>query len=268
MADEADQADKVRAEAKLSRFEFEQVLNQDQGGRRVTLQGRIDDQSCILTIERCAFPTSPSDLSRLPSSLQRVQNLSSNDIYAWYLASCGGQSSDTRNEDAISTPDVKVNLIHPCTEAHIKKYSRQGVRMVTETPHIYRERIQPYMQRKREEGRLNWVWNIIEGRTEQEDVILRVSGGEEGFLVLPDLNWDRITLTSLHLLAIVERRDIWSLRDLKKRHIPWLQHMREKLLDATPNLYPGIEKDQLKLYIHCACCDLSIPPPHTLAETD
>ena len=42
------------------------------------------------------------------------------------------------------------------------------------------------MQRKREEGRLNWVWNIIEGRTEQEDVLYRETG-EEGFLVLPDL---------------------------------------------------------------------------------
>jgi m7GpppX diphosphatase len=60
------------------------------------------------------------------------------------------------------------------------------MRMVVETPEIYAAHVRPYMQRKREEGRLNWVFNIIEGRTEQEDVIYR-EHGDEGFLLLPDL---------------------------------------------------------------------------------
>lgn len=126
--------------------------------------------------------------------------------------------------------------------------------MVTETPDIYKDHIHPYMRKKRDEGRLNWVFNIIEGRTEQEDVILRDNGqgsGDDAFLMLPDLNWDRKTITSLHLLGLVERRDIWSLRDLKKSHAPWLKHMREKILDATVGLYKDVERDQLKLYVHC-----------------
>jgi m7GpppX diphosphatase len=127
--------------------------------------------------------------------------------------------------------------------------------MVTETPEIYSTHIRPYMLRQREEGRLNWVFNIIEGRTEQEDVILRDHGGTdgdgEGFLLLPDLNWDRKTMTSLHLLALVERRDIWSLRDLTKRHVAWLRRMRQHVLEATTKVYPGIEEDELKLYVHC-----------------
>lgn len=125
------------------------------------------------------------------------------------------------------------------------------------------------MLRKREEGRLNWVFNILDGKTEQEDVILRdhctrgakqVDGegkgngnDEEGFLLLPDLNWDRETVGSLHLLALVERRDIWSLRDLKRRHVTWLRHMRERILKATVKIYGGrgVEEDMLKLYVHC-----------------
>lgn len=137
--------------------------------------------------------------------------------------------------------------------------------MVTETPEVYRDHVRPYMQRKREEGRLNWVWNIIEGRTEQEDVILRDHGGQgedgEGFLMLPDLNWDRKTMSSLHLLALVERRDIWSLRDLKKSHVVWLKHMREKVLKATVKLYPELDEDMLKLYVHCkswTCLSMSV----------
>jgi len=115
------------------------------------------------------------------------------------------------------------------------------------------------MQEKRDAGRLNWVFNIIEGRTEQEDVIFREhskqaqSSGDaddEGFLLLPDLNWDRKTISSLHLLGLVERRDIWSVRDLSKKDVPWLKIMRGKLLESTTKLYPQVDEDQLKLYVH------------------
>lgn len=75
--------------------------------------------------------------------------------------------------------------------------------------------------------------------------------GKEGFLLLPDLNWDRKTMSSLHLLGLVERRDIWSVRDLRKGDVEWVRHMQERLLDATVGLYPEIERDQLKLYVHC-----------------
>jgi m7GpppX diphosphatase len=127
--------------------------------------------------------------------------------------------------------------------------------MVEETPEIYEEKVRPYMLSKREGGRLNWVYNIIDGITEVEDVIFRTPkgrDGDEGFLLAPDLNWDRKTMEALHLLAIVERLDVWSLRDLRKKHIPWLKHMREKLLQSTVETYKekGLERDQLKLYVH------------------
>jgi m7GpppX diphosphatase len=156
-------------------------------------------------------------------------------------------------------PDLKINLIYPCTPKHIAKYSPQRMRYVTETPELYRDKIQPYMRRQREEGKLNWIFNILEGRTEQEDVMFREDSAtpesglpqNEGFLVLPDLNWDRKTLAGLHVLGLVERRDIWSLRDLRKEHVVWLKHMRKKLVDATVKIYPDIEQDELKLYVHC-----------------
>lgn len=127
--------------------------------------------------------------------------------------------------------------------------------MVTETPEIYQQHVRPYMQAKREEGRLNWVFNILEGRTEQEDVIMWDAGHgpEDAFLMLPDLNWDRKTMSSLHLLALVHRRDIWSLRDLKQGHVSWLKYLQQRVLEATVSMYPDLEQDQLKLYVHCKC---------------
>lgn len=230
-------------------FNYEPSLTfTDQNGRRIAMLGSIDEVQGILIAERTAFATeSLETLRAFHAAITRVSNLGDNDIYRWYLASSGAGSSPR------SQPDLKLNIIWPCTEQHIKKYSDQILRMVTETPEIYTQYIRPYMSAKREEGRLNWVFNILEGRTEQEDVILRDAGHgpEDAFLMLPDLNWDRKTMGSLHLLALVQRRDIWSLRDLKKRHIPWLRYLQRRVLEATVNMYPDLEQDQLKLYVHC-----------------
>ena len=219
----------------------------DQGGRRIALLGSINDSRALLLAERAAFPSDLKSIETVCEAIVDVKNLGNNDIYRWYLA-----SSDYRSGDP---PGLKLNLIYPCTEQHIKKYSPQQTRMVTETPQIYHDHVRPYIQKKRDEGRLNWVYNILEGRSEQEDVLLRDLGhsadSDEGFLLLPDLNWDRKTVTSLHLLGLVERRDIWSLRDLRKSHVEWLKHMREKIIDATVRLYSDVELDMLKLYVHC-----------------
>ncbi|KAF5519895.1 m7GpppX diphosphatase [Colletotrichum aenigma] len=244
---------KAKAEALVPKFKLDRVLNQDQAGRRTSLLGTIDAQPALLILERAPFPTDPSYLAATPTTLSSIANLGANDVYHWYLANTGGASSSSTKPDP-ALADLKINLIYPCTETHVKKYSKQGVRLVTETPHIYASAVRPFMQRKRDEGRLNWVFNIIEGRTEVEDVIYRTELGasqnDEGFLLLPDLNWDRKTIEALHLLALVERRDIWSLRDLRRKHIPWLRHMKAKLLSAAVMKYPEVEPDQLKLYVH------------------
>ena len=249
--------EKLAAESLIAHFQLQCLLNLDQNGRRISLLGSIHSQPALLTLERAAFPTDLGVIGSFLSGISNTTNLGANDIYRWYMASHHQPSLSSSNGGDGSSPDLKLNLIYPCTDQHVKKYSPQTVRMVTENPEIYANFVQPFMRRKREEGRLNWVFNIIEGRTEQEDVILREHGGTgddgEGFLLLPDLNWDRETMGGLHLLALVERRDIWSLRDLRKRHIVWLRHMREKILKAAVAIYGGrgVEEDMLKLYVHC-----------------
>jgi m7GpppX diphosphatase len=129
--------------------------------------------------------------------------------------------------------------------------------MVVETPSIYAQHIRPYIQRQRSSGRLDWIFNILDGRTEQEDVLARInwaSASNEGFLLLPDLNWDRKTVQGLHLLALVQRRDIWSLRDFRRKHVPWLKSMRAEIIKAVTNISlfpPGtIDEDEIKCYVH------------------
>ena len=239
---------KVDAEALIPRFQLTRILNQDQNGRSITLLGTINSQQGLLTLERAAFPSSESSITTLISQLQST-NLGANDIYRWYMANVSPAPDSSSN-----TPDLKVNMIYPCTASHIRKYSTQRIRYVTETPELYRQHVCPYIVQQRTSGRLDWIFNILGGRTEQEDVILRSdwdSSNNSGFLLLPDLNWDRKTVTGLHLLALVQRRDIWSLRDLKKKHVSWLQDLRDKVIKAATSVFPGeVDEDEMKCYVH------------------
>lgn len=158
--------------------------------------------------------------------------------------------------------DCKLTLIWPADAKHIKKYSPQVTRVVTETPEIYARHVKPWIEAQIQAGRLDWVYNILDGRSEQEDIIYRSPAGTkdgegDGYLVLPDLNWDRKTIDSLRLLALVERRDLRSVRDLKKKHVPWLRSMLENLAGVIEEKYgpregrAGVERDMLKFYVHC-----------------
>ena len=238
----------MSANSLITRFKFEKLLNQDQGGRRVVLQGHISGQPALLLAERGAFDSDKYYLSSLPRLLAHVNNLGENDVYRWYLAN----SLPDNSLDQPTPPDLKINLIYPCTDNHIQKYRFQQIRSVTETPEIYRKYMRPYMSKCREEGRLNWVFNIIEGRSEQENVLYRSEETDmnNNYLLIPDLNWDRKTIASLRLLALVQRRDIWSVRDLKKKDVPWLRKLRSTLNVSVSKLYEGVEDDMLKFYVH------------------
>lgn len=58
-------------------------------------------------------------------------------------------------------------------------------------------------------------------------------------------------MASMYTMALVRRRDITSLRDLKKKDVPWLKTMQKRIVEGICNTYPEIEADQIKLYIHC-----------------
>ncbi|KAL5115662.1 hypothetical protein ACEQ8H_006461 [Pleosporales sp. CAS-2024a] len=249
----------AKAEALIPQFKLTRLLSADQAGRRISLLGTISSQPALLIAERAAFSTSADTLSSFSTSLRNIRNLGANDIYAWFLVDSkprpSSPSSPEGKHGGDQEADFKINLIYPCTHKHIQKYDAQKLRVVTESPLTYASYVRPYMAAQRHKGTLNWVYNILDGRTEQDDVMYREDNPETGFLLLPDLNWDRKTLGSLHLLGIVQRRDLWSVRDLKKKHVAWVRYMRAKMLDATCALYP-VEADELKLYLHCKALGL------------
>lgn len=57
--------------------------------------------------------------------------------------------------------------------------------MITETAEIYHKAILPWIE-SQPKSRIQWVYNILEGLKERENVLFRDDDPDTGFIVLPD----------------------------------------------------------------------------------
>ena len=78
-----------------------------------------------------------------------------------------------------------------------------------------------------------WVYNIIDGKSERERILLQT----DQFIILPDIMWDGKAIESLHILGLVKSHDIHSIRDLKPEHVPMLESFYEKTTVKKMNLF-------------------------------
>jgi m7GpppX diphosphatase len=93
-----------------------------------------------------------------------------------------------------------------------------------------------------------WIYNIIDGRSEQKDIIF----SDDVFLLIPTYKCNKnkdVNTSNLHILAIPKRKDIYSLRDLNGDHIALLQNILNKTTDIIKEIY-GIDESKLKIFFH------------------
>ncbi|KAJ0411475.1 hypothetical protein ATCC90586_008524 [Pythium insidiosum] len=191
--------------------------------------------AAVLTIHRTAFDT--SDMMELLRSLS-LHVILENDIYSTYL---GDVSRDMK--------PYKVSLIHPATDAHIRKHTDQAFHMVVETKQVYDEITEPFIASLPKE-KIEWVYNILDHKTESERIIFEDADPVTGFILIPDFKWSDVTnLESIYCLAIVHDRSIRSLRDLRGKHLELLRNLREKSLRALQEQF-GVLPSAFRIYVH------------------
>ncbi|KAK9862970.1 hypothetical protein WJX84_007569 [Apatococcus fuscideae] len=133
-------------------------------------------------------------------------------------------------------------------EKHISKHREQTYCMVKETPEMYRLVHQPYIL-SIPSSRIQWVYNMLEGKAEQERMIFHDPDPDTGFMLHPDLKWNQLQRESMYCLAICNRRDIRCLRDLKAVHVPMLQSIESKSLQAIQQKW-GVAAEHIRAYFH------------------
>ncbi|KAL8292336.1 hypothetical protein RQP46_001802 [Phenoliferia psychrophenolica] len=220
----------------LSSFQLERVLSEDPRALVLYLLGTAippatgERCAAILKFEKTPYGSEPEQIAALSrlSSWSKFETVTSNDIYATILA---------WNAPGKETPDVQLSSICPATEKHIKKYSVQSSQVVRETPELCRTVVEPYIQAL-PAGQTSWVYNILDGTSEAENVMYRDTDPETGF-----------SLTSLYLLVLSQTRTIRYLRDLRTTHLPLLRKIREETQRAALAKF-GVSPNELRMFIH------------------
>uniref|UniRef100_A0A336MJX6 m7GpppX diphosphatase n=1 Tax=Culicoides sonorensis TaxID=179676 RepID=A0A336MJX6_CULSO len=229
----------------LSKFTTERLLSNNTDRKSICVLGKFKDvpneeEQALLIFEKGAF-TEEQVLSADPekSIFQFVDTLNTNflnDIYGHFTLLVKPVANS-----------IKLNIIHPVTEKHIQKYSNQNLFIVQETADQYREITEPYLTKG--QFSLDWCYNILEHKQEEERIVFEDPDTTNGFIILPDLKWDGKTKETLYLLAIVHRRDIRTLRDLDNSHLDLLKNIRDKSVETIEKKY-DIPRSQLRIYVH------------------
>ncbi|MGH0144622.1 UNVERIFIED_CONTAM: hypothetical protein FKN15_005320 [Acipenser sinensis] len=94
-----------------------------------------------------------------------------------------------------------------------------------------------------------WVYNILEKKAEADRIVFEDPDPQNGFVLLPDFKWDQKQLDDLYLIAICHQREIKSLRDLTREHLPLLQNIQQQGQEAIMKRY-SVPFCRLRVYLH------------------
>ncbi|KAJ8593742.1 scavenger mRNA decapping enzyme [Rhizopogon salebrosus TDB-379] len=223
----------------LKEFLFERVLDENTLAHTLAVLGTLPSPSAplpaILRFERTPLPSNvPSQLSS--GILASTKQTGGNDIYSWF-------SAWLHKRDDI--PDLKIYVICPATDVHIRKYTKQDFLMVRETPALYHSIIRPYILAF-DPARTQWVRDILAGTAEASKIL----NASPDFLIFPDMKWDDTNISTLYLLAIYTHSDVSCIRDLRKT--PHLSMLKALKRDASRVVHDnwGINPGGVRMYIH------------------
>lgn len=192
-------------------------------------------KAAVLIIQTASMDS--SGLDALLSGLS-LHEILVNDIYSTF-----------QGDVPRSVKPYKVNLIYPATESHVRKHTDQNFHMVVETKEAYRMITKPFIDNIPKE-KIEWVYNILEHKSETERIIYEDPHPRHGFILLPDFKWsDPSNLESLYCLAIVHDRSLRSLRDLTGSHLKLLRNIRNASLEVLGDKF-GAKASSIRMYLH------------------
>ena len=116
----------------LSQFRFERILSENSLAKSVAVFGKLPsdtgDNSTVVLVEKTPF-TQETVKNLLTGNTTFTHN-SQHDNIGQYTSDAG----------------IKLTVIHPATEKHVKEYTHQDTVMVQETATAYATKIKPYAE--------------------------------------------------------------------------------------------------------------------------
>ncbi|XP_035201929.1 m7GpppX diphosphatase isoform X1 [Oxyura jamaicensis] len=193
-----------------------------------------EDTDAVLILEKTPFQE--EKIEELLKKHTKLELQMSNDIYSTY-----------RLYPPPELSEIKTTVVYPATEKHLQKYLRQEVHLIRESWEDYKNITLPFIQSQ--SFSIQWVYNILEKKAEADRIIHENQDPRNGFVLVPDFKWNQNQLDDLYLIALIQRRDVKSLRDLTGEHLPLLKNILQEGKEAIAKRF-GVPGSQLRIYLH------------------
>jgi m7GpppX diphosphatase len=209
----------------LLKFKCEEVLAINETEKILYLLGRVEGAEG----EAIAILT-PKLYDHNHLHFSNVQTIFVNDIYARFTAELASA--------------VSVQFIYPINEKLKNKYRVKEASIRFETGEDYANKEEETL--KRELAHIQWVNNIIEGKSEAERVVFKCPD----YLIVPDFKYTDLKETKkLHLMALFSHPKLHSIRDLTGEHAPLLESVRATIEQVLEEQF-GVSYSSVRVYFH------------------
>ena len=115
-----------------SQFKFDCILSENPTSKSIAVTGKFPEDSndnfAVILAEKLAF--TKESIENLFTEKTTFTHNFQNDIYGQYTCDAG----------------IKLTVIYPATEKHVKKYKQQSSFMVQESSAVYATKIKPYAE--------------------------------------------------------------------------------------------------------------------------
>jgi len=98
---------------------------------------------------------------------------------------------------------------------------------------------------KRDIEKDRWIYNIIDGKSEQDSILY----SDDQCIVIPTYVWDSNNIDKLHILCLPTDITLRCIRSLTNQHIALLEHMKKQTIDVIKNVY-DLDETKLKIFLH------------------
>uniref|UniRef100_A0A6G1S865 m7GpppX diphosphatase n=1 Tax=Aceria tosichella TaxID=561515 RepID=A0A6G1S865_9ACAR len=230
----------VSEEIDFKELKLEKVIDQSALTKYITFKGEYKGQTAVIRLEKTPFDEESARNSLNAPELEAKRNLI-NDVYSRYNI----------RPPSNGVADLKAIIVVPANETVLAKYSRNETILFYESPSVYQMIVEKFITETVEKNKdyNQWVYNILEGKTETEHVLYNDPDPKDGFMLLPSLKSSGDD-KDIHYIALCHRRDIRSLRDLNASHLPLLDNIHQIGHEALNQKYDYLEEGQIRSYIH------------------
>ena len=112
---------------------------------------------------------------------------------------------------------------------------------------IVKETYQEYLKiiERRETDKDQWIYNIIDGISEQESIIYK----DDKCIVIPSYMWNSKDVEKLQIICLPIDKTLRTIRSLEFKDIPLLKHMKKVTCKIIKEKY-GLDECYIKQFFH------------------